>query len=194
MAGRRTVGGYRIIDLCLWLLIIAVYETVATKAAMRFTNQPYWVSVVPAVTAIVMMRWGSPGLIHAAAGGLITCFAAGAGKEICLIYCAGNLLSGAALLIIKTFGKERLKNDTLKSLLYAFTVAALMLFGRVGAALAFGRPFEQTAGLLGPEAITLLFTVMIIWIVRRLDGVFEDQKAYLLRIRREQEAETGEMQ
>ena len=37
--------------------------------------------------------------------------------------------------------------------------------------------------------ITLLFTGVVIAIARRLDGVFEDQINYLLRVNREQEEE-----
>ena len=40
-------------------------------------------------------------------------------------------------------------------------------------------------------AVTDLFTLVVLWIVRRLDGVLEDQRHYLNRLRREQEKERG---
>ncbi len=38
----------------------------------------------------------------------------------------------------------------------------------------------------------ILFTLVITWIVRRLDGVFEDQKHYLLRLQEERERNNTE--
>ena len=39
------------------------------------------------------------------------------------------------------------------------------------------------------DVLTLLFTAVVIWIVRRLDGMFEDQIKYLIRVSREMEEE-----
>ncbi|MBQ3668365.1 MAG: hypothetical protein II920_03960 [Clostridia bacterium] len=186
------MGRYRLIDLGIWLVILAVFEAVAVNAAVRFTGQPYWVSVVPALCAIVMMRWGAWAGIHALVGGLVTSLAAGAGTRMCLIYGAGNLMGLAALLLIKLFGKEKLRGDALKSLLFAFTVFVLMQSGKALMSLALGEAPKQTIGLFAPEVVSLLFTLILIWIVRRLDGVFEDQKKYVARVQKEQEKERGD--
>ena len=37
----------------------------------------------------------------------------------------------------------------------------------------------------------LLFTLVLIWIARRLDGIFEDQKHYLLRVHEQEQEERG---
>ena len=50
---------YRAVDLLMFGLMLAVFETVAVTAATRwFPGEPYTVSMTPLVTAIVMMRWG----------------------------------------------------------------------------------------------------------------------------------------
>ena len=41
-------------------------------------------------------------------------------------------------------------------------------------------------GFFTTEAITDLFTLVILWIVRRLDGILEEQQHYLKRIREEE--------
>ena len=46
------------------------------------------------------------------------------------------------------------------------------------------RIFYNLTGSYGVALI--LFTLVIIWIVRRVEGLFEDQKHYLLRIAQEQ--------
>ena len=75
-----TVSRYRTIDLMLFALILFIFEGVATTAATRwFPAQPYAVSVVPAVLAIVMMRWGPWAALHGVLGGLAYCLFSRAG-------------------------------------------------------------------------------------------------------------------
>ena len=42
-------------------------------------------------------------------------------------------------------------------------------------------------GFFTTDSLSLLFTFVIIWIARKLDGVYEDQKHYLLRINTKEE-------
>ena len=94
MKGQRTVGRYRAIDLTLFAVMLAVFEWIVVTASTRwFPNEPYTVSVVPVVTAIVMFRWGPWAAIHAALGGLVFCRASGGGASQYVIYAMGNLLS-----------------------------------------------------------------------------------------------------
>ena len=56
---QRSVGAYRTMDLAMFAAMVVVFETLLVNAATRwFPGQPYTVSVTPAVTAIVLMRWG----------------------------------------------------------------------------------------------------------------------------------------
>ena len=54
-----------------------------------------------------------------------------------------------------------------------------------------GAALSAALGFFTTDVVTLLFTLVIVWIVRRLDGVWEDQRHYLLRLREEQEKERG---
>ena len=64
-----------------------------------------------------------------------------------------------------------------RRLLALCLVAALLLGARPGTAV----------GFFTTDSLSLLFTFVIIWIARRLDGIYEDQKHYLLRLHEEEE-------
>ena len=192
MNGQRSIRRYRAIDLSLFAFMLIVFETLIVTAATRwFPNEPYTVSVVAAVTAIVMMRWGYWAALHAALGGLVFCLASGAAARQYVIYCGGNLLGLAALAWIRAFGEERVRQDVFKSLLFGFSTLLLMQLGRGIIALAFGASPAAALGFITTDAVSYLFTLLIIWIVRRLDGVFEEQIHYLRRVRKQREEDKG---
>ena len=60
--------------------------------------------------------------------------------------------------------------------------------GRAVMTLLFGASLPLAAGCFTTEALTDLFTLVILWIVRRLDGLLEDQGHYLKRIQEEEKA------
>ncbi|MBQ9300030.1 MAG: hypothetical protein IJ214_05920 [Clostridia bacterium] len=192
MKGQMTVGRYRAVDLSLFALMLIVFETVIVSAATKwFPSEPYTVSLVAAITAIVMMRWGIWAALHAVVGGIVFCLVSHATGRQYAVYCAGNLLGLGALLWIRLWGAERLREDSLKSLLYAFTVLLLMQLGRAAVALLLGAKPEAAVGFITTDVVSYLFTLLIVWIVRRLDGVFEDQIHYLRRVNKEREEEKG---
>ena len=184
---------YRRIDLTIFALMVVLFESIVVLAARKwFPGQPFTVSVVPVVTAIVMMRWGPWAAIHAVLGGIVFCSMSGGGAAQYLIYCGGNLFSLAALALMKALGgEEKVRSDVFKTLGWGLGVVLLMRAGRFLIALPLGTPVEKAAGFFTTDAVTLLFTLVILWIVRRLDGVFENQYHYLLRLQAEQEKERG---
>jgi len=190
--GGRTVKSYRAIDLALFAGMLIIFESVIVRASTQwFPNEPYTVSVTAVITAIVLMRWGLWAGIHAILGGLVFCVCSGAEPKQYLIYCGGNLLSLAAVFLIRGLGEENIRADALKTVLLGLAVAVLMQAGRAALSLILGAAPAQAAGFFTTDVITLLFTCVIVWIVRRLDGVWEDQQHYLLRLREEQEKERG---
>lgn len=192
MKRQLTVGQYRAIDLALFAIMLAISEALIVSAATRwFPNEPYTVSVVAAVTAIVLMRWGGWAAIHAALGGLVFCAVSGATGRQFAIYGLGNLLSLGALGLIRGFGSEAIRSDDLKTLLFGLVVLLLMQLGRALVAMALGAAPMAAAGFFTTDVISVLFTLVILWIARRLDGIFEDQKHYLLRVQQEREEERG---
>lgn len=183
---------YRRIDLTLFAVMLCFSEFLIVKAAtFWFPDQLYTVSAVAAVTAIVLMRWGPYAVIHAVLGGAVFCLASRARSEQFLIYCAGNLLSALMLLPLRALGEERIRSDGFLSVCFGLVTLLLMQLGRAVMALALGHPLSACLGFFTTDALSLLFTGVILWIARRLDGIFENQKHYLLRIRSTEEEKGG---
>ena len=192
MQKRRTVKQYRALDLAMFALMLTVAETLAVTAARRwFPNEPYTVSVTPAITTIVMMRWGPWAGLHAALGGVLFCLTSGAGMKHYVIYGLGNLLSLAALGYLRFATPEGIRQSAWKSLTLALMATLLMQLGRALIAVVLGSAPAAALGFFTTDVITLLFTLVLIWIARRLDGIFEEQNHYLRRLRRQENDERG---
>ena len=172
--------------------MLMVFETVVVTAARRwFPNEPWAVSVTPAITAIMLMRWGPWAAIHAALGGAVFCYMSRASGAQYLIYIIGNLASMGALFIRKRWTPEGIREGVGKSLIFALAVTLLMQLGRAAMAVITGNPAAAALGFFTTDVVTLLFTLVLVWIARRLDGIFEDQKHYLLRVHEQEKEERG---
>lgn len=183
MGHQRTLSQYRLIDLTLFALMLVVFETVIARASTAwFPGEAWTVSLTAAVTAIVMVRWGPWAAVHAAAGGAAFCLAHGAAPRQYLIYCAGNCAALAVLPLVRKWGWERLKKDSLCCLFYAFLTLLAMQCGRAATAMILGSAPAAAAGFITTDTVSYIFTLVIVWIASRLDGILEDQKHYLARI------------
>ena len=177
----------------MFAVMLTVFETIVVMAARRwFPSEPWAVSVTPAVTAIVLMRWGPWAAVHAALGGAVFCAASHALGTQYLIYMVGNLASLGALALRRLWTPEGIRESVSRSLLFALAVTLLMQLGRAAAALMMGNPLTAALGFFTTDAVTLLFTLVLIWIARRLDGIFEDQKHYLLRVHEQEKEEDSD--
>lgn len=187
-----TFRQYRSLDLFFFAAILIVSELAIVTAGRKwFPDQLYTVSVSAAVTAIVLMRWGGWAAIHAFLGGVVFCLAGGGSIRQMLIYSSGNELALAGLLFFRLFGKERVRTDKLLTLLFALCTQLLMQLGRAAVALASGASLNACLHFFTTDALSGIFTMVIVWIAGRLDGIFEDQKTYLLRLHRQMEQEKG---
>lgn len=177
---------YRRIDLILFAIMTVVFEYIIITASTRwFPDQLYTVSLAAAITSIVYMRWGAWGGIHAALVGFVFCHFSGGVVNQYITYIAGNLFSLLAVLMLKKLGYERVRQGQFLSLIFPTLVWLLMQCGRAAVSLILGARLADTVGFFATDALSLLFTLVIIWIVRKLDGVYENQKHYLLRIHEE---------
>ena len=192
MNPRFSFQQYRAIDLGLFAVILCVSECLIVNAAtFWFPDQLYTVSVVGAVTAIVLMRWGPWAAIHAVLGGLVFCLASRGSARQYLIYCIGNLFSLLMLIPLKKLGGEKIRLDGVLSVCFGLLTLLLMQLGRALTALAMGTEPAACLGFFTTDALSLLFTGLLIWVARRLDGIFENQRHYLLRIHKTEEEKGG---
>jgi hypothetical protein len=184
---------YRTIDLCILSVVLVVCQYLTHLAvSFWFPEQLYVVSPVAGMTALVMMRWSIWAAVPAGLGGIMYVWMSGGSLQQMLIYVLGNGASLAALLMFQMFGKERIRKDSFLAVAFAIAVQLLMQLGRAAVAAVFGYSAAACLGFITTDLLSILFTVFIIWTVRRIEGLFEDQKNYLLRIQREQQVERGE--
>ena len=66
-----------------------------------------------------------------------------------------------------------------------------MWLGRALCALLLGSSLDVCLQFFTTDTLSGVFTMVIVWIASRLDGIFEPQKSYLLRLHREMEQEKG---
>ena len=186
-------GQYRAIDLSILSVVLLVCQFLTHLAvSFWFPEQLYVVSPVAGMTALVMMRWSAYAAIPAALGGVVFTALSGGGVQHFLIYAVGNLASLLALVMFRLYGKERIRRDGFLAVVFAIAVQLLMQLGRAALGAAFGYSAAECLGFITTDLLSILFTVFIIWTARRIEGLFEDQKNYLLRIQKEQQVERGE--
>ena len=181
---------YRTIDLAIWLVILSVFEYITVMAASRwFPGELYTISQVVAVLCIVMMRWGGYAVIHAVAGGVVFCLAQGASTEQIVVYCVGNCFALIALVFFKAVGKENVRAKLHFTVLYTAAAFCGAQLGRWLVSLAFGGTLGSIATFFTADSLSLLYAVVIVLISRKADGLFEDQKSYLIRTEAERRKE-----
>lgn len=183
----RTFKQYRNIDLFIWLIILCVFETIVFKAGSRwFASQPYSISVVPAIVSIVLMRWGAFGVLYSILGAIVTVFLAKGSMPVYAVYICGNMFCALSLLILAS-GKEKVRNSIFLTVAFVLATSFSMLVGRALISLAYEKSFSKALSFVTTDALSAVFAVVVILVVRKLDGVFEDQKHYLIRINSEEE-------
>lgn len=188
-----TFQQYRSIDLTIMAVLLAISQFVIYFASsVLYPEQLYVVSPAAAMVAIVMMRWNGWAAIHAVLSGVLYAMLAGGSAQHFVIYGAGNVLSLLALLVLKGFGKERVRMDGILSGVFGLAAQALMWLGRAGIAFLLGFAPAACIGFITTDILSGLFTLVIIWVVRRVEGLFEDQKHYLLRLESERQVEGRE--
>lgn len=177
---------YRSIDLIILTAALAISQyLIHVASSFWFPEQLYVVSPVAAVVALVMMRWSGYAAIHAVFGGVFFTALSGGTWQHFLIYGAGNLVSLLALVMFKFCDKERVRQDAFLALTFGLCTQLLMQLGRAGIAAILGFPAAACLGFITTDILSALFTLFVIWIIRRIEGLFEDQKHYLLRIQSE---------
>lgn len=192
MKRQLTLREYRAIDLFLFALMFAVFEFIIVRVANSgmFRDQAFTVSLAAAITSIVYMRWGLWGGVHAALAGFLFCLYSGGTLRQYVIYTVGNLFSLLMVLVLKKVGAERVRVSGWGSLLFPLGVILLMQGGRAATALCLGASPGGALGFFTTDSLSVLFTLVIVWIARRLDGVYEEQTRYLLRLQEKENNQT----
>ena len=181
---------YRAIDLGIMLVILAVSETLITYAAtVWFPDEFYVLSPTVAIVCIVMMRWGGFAAVHAVGGGLALCLASGAEPKQFAVYCAGNCFALLALILLKALGKEKVRSKPFLTVLFTVIAFCGVQTGRWLVGLLMGGSVGDIVMFFATDSLSLVFAVLAVLIARRVNGLFEDQMAYLIRTQAERNKE-----
>ena len=186
MQKQITFRQYRTMDLFFFSLILVISEVLITLGAtVWFPGEPYTVSLSCAVAAIVMVRWGWWAAVPMAAGSISFCLVSHAAPVQWIIYLAGSMAGLAMVPVLKKKGWESLHGNVLWLLGYGLCTALLMQLGRAVVALVLGNNLQVCAGFFTTDILSTLFSVLLVWIAKRLDGMLEEQRHYLKRIQEE---------
>lgn len=187
-----TFKQYRNIDLFIFSALLTVSEAITTIATNTwFAAQPIAISTTLIFICMVMMRWGGYAIIPACLGGVVFCIASGASIDQYLIYAVGNCAALSALLWFKVFKKDEIRKSYFKLFFFVLSAYLMMQIGRWLLSLPFGSRLDTLLVYLGTDIISLLFAVVVMLLMKNTDGMIEDQKAYLFRLQRAREEESG---
>lgn len=180
--GNISFKQYRGIDLTILAVILFATETLTAKAAaFWFPFELYSVSPSIAVICIVMMRWGGFAAIHSVIGGAAFCLALGASAEQYAVYCIGNCLSLISLVFIKAVGKQKIRESVFLTVVFTVVTFIGVELGRGIVCVIMGLALDSVIAFFTTDSLSLVFAAVVVLISRRIDGLFEDQKAYLIR-------------
>lgn len=179
-----SIRQYRLTDSLVFAAILAAFELILHYALIGYHGAFTFSPLVP-IVLLVIMRWGWQGVFYAVGDGILFCLLKGANWQSYLSFALGNAFIMVLLLATKFLGKERIAGKWYFSALFVVAGWLLVAFGRTIVAACCGMDFAGTlvAQLAEPSSLlSLAMGVIIILVMRRFDGMFEDQKHYLKRL------------
>lgn len=179
---------YKYTDLFFFALVLGLSELLVFCAYRYWfadTYDKYYVNFMLAIALTVIMRWGWVGGIYAAVDGVVLCAMQGGNWQSYLSYIIGCACILSVLLLTKFLGKEKIRSTWYFTLIYILVGWVSVNFGITCAGAVFGGNFlallGSNFGLGVYGALSFAAAVAVIMILRRIDGMFEDQKHYLIR-------------
>ena len=141
---------------------------------------------------IVMMRWDRYCLIHAVVYAfLFVSFHRGSLTQY-LVYLIGNLGFMITLIYMRKVTKEKIAASFFGSLAYLLLGFLLMeVFRGLASMLIAGSDVRVIMEFILTDMLSLVFAILVIIVVRRVDGLFVDQKKYLLELNSQEEKIDG---
>ncbi|MDE6597091.1 MAG: hypothetical protein K2K60_00450 [Clostridia bacterium] len=176
---------YCLTDLFLFAVILVVFELILHYALIAYHGSFTFSPLVP-IVLLVMMRWGWPSVFYALGDGLLFCLlnrnVEGFQPYHYGVYIIGNAFIMLLLLMTRFVGKERIAKKWYFSTLFVVAGWVAVLFGRAVVSACFLHSF--VGALLDGlgDCFSLAIGIVIILVMRKLDGMFEDQKHFLKRL------------
>lgn len=172
---------YRATDLFLFAVILIAFELIVHFAFIGLKGDFTFSPMVP-IVLLVIMRWGWQGVFFAVIDGVLFCLLNGFGWQNYLCYGIGNAAIMSVLLMTRFMGKQKIAGKWYFSALFVVVGWVSVVFGRTLVAVCCGEDFvTYLLGFLS-DFFSLGVALILILVLRRLNGLFEDQKHYLARL------------
>lgn len=187
--GKITYKQYRLVDVLLFLVIMSAFEAINVFAIkVWFPEMLFSVSLMFTLSLIVLVRWNFFAAFFPAVHGVLYAALLQASAETYCIYIIGNTFILLSWFLFKAIPKEKLFSKWYLTLIYPAVAFVLVILGRSLVAVCFGHSFLSSLGAqIQVEGLNIAFAAVALLILRRFEGMLEDQKKYLLRISRERE-------
>ncbi|MGN0817499.1 MAG: hypothetical protein ACI4L9_00895 [Candidatus Coproplasma sp.] len=175
-------------------MIMIIAELAVHFAAIWFSSVAYYTfSFIVPICLAVMVRWGWPSVLYALLSGVLYCALNGGGLVDYCTYCIGNSFILFALIPLKVIGDKKITSKWYFSALYAVLGWALVYLGRatVWAICFCVCPVEGLTATQGfvdfaiTDLLSMAMAVVVVLVLRKFDGMFENQVSYLKRVDKE---------
>lgn len=182
-----TFKQYKAMDLIVFAVIFTVLEGVLVTLSNKLVNVNFAVSLLYTVAALVIMRWGAWSAIHLALGGIVFCLASHGDILQYVAFSVGNCFALLSLLYTHFLGKKKVRDSFTLSGIFVIIIYLTVCIGRaVLLSILKGiNLWPLFIATLSSDLLSLVITLIIVLISRKQDGLFEDQKGYLLRTQKE---------
>ena len=179
-------------DLMIFIAMYGLCEYLVIKAATVWFDEPYSISIMLPLLLIVMMRWDKYSIINAIAYAILFVFYQSGNLNQYLIYLIGNLGVMLELILLKKMGKDNIRSSFFNSMIYLLCGFVLMeVFRGIASIIIAGSDIGVILQFLMSDMLSLVFGVLVIIVVRRIDGLFVDQKQYLIELNSQKEKIDG---
>ncbi len=191
-------GQYRLTDLFLFAVILVFSEGIIYLASRYwFADSAYFtLSFALPIILLVMVRWGWWAIFYCILDGLMYCWFYGLSWQNWIVYAIGNSFMALLLIFIAVAGKERITSSWYITFLFVAMGWILMCLGRTVIATLFEGNFliflGKFCGLSDSGLLTLVIAEIVVLLLRRLDGLWEDQVSYLKRMDKERKEKQKE--
>lgn len=185
-----TFKQYRSIDIVILCFLTAVFESIVCMATNKwFVLQAMAVSITLTMTCIAAFRWNELAIFPCLVGSLSYGIVSKATLQQIIVYCTGSLFCLIPILLLNRLNKEKIKKDFIKRTAFVATVYIFTALGRWILSLIFEQNIGALIVFITSDILSLLFAIIVLTIVKNVDGLLEDQKSYLLRLEREKQEE-----
>ena len=178
---------YRLFDLFCFAAILAVFDLLSYFAPKMFGGAATFAfTLTVPITLLIMMRWGWQSVFFAVGDGLLLSLLYNRTVwQSYVIYSVGFSFIMLLLLMTKFFGKQKIAGKWYFTTIFFVLGWVAINLGVTVVQAIFGYNFLQMLGvnfgMNGTGLLSLGIGLVVILVMRRLDGMFEDQKHYLKR-------------